>query len=414
MKKIKFSKAVTVVSFFAFILGFIGPINVFAAGPASVVLNTAGDFVILAKTAITTTGVTKITGDIGISPNTATSMTGFGLINDSTNTFSTSSLVTGKIYAASYTDPTPAAMTAAISSMETAFTDAAGRTLPDATELGAGDIGGLTITPGLYKWSTGVTIPTDVTLSGSATDTWIFQISGDLSIASAKKVILAGGANPENIFWQVGGVTGATLGTYSSFSGNILSAKQIAIRTGAVLHGRALAQTQVTLQANTISNPSSSAPETPVVPVIHHHTSSGSSSMPIKNNPSTPSVSNDSEEGCSVGHMFNTANGNPCQNNTLIEEGCSVGNMFNITNGHACNNNIKNIVAKYDFGTITLRMGSRGEFVKALQALVGAEVDGSFGPMTKEKVMKWQTNNGLKGDGLFGNMSKAKFNLGVK
>src|SRR4030042_5719042 len=118
-------------------------------------------------------------------------MTGFGLTMDTSNTFSTSALVTGKAYAADYTAPTPAKMTTAVSDMETAYTNAAGRTLPTATELGAGNIGGMTLAPGLYKWGTGVTIPTDVTLSGGANDVWIFQIAQNLDISSATKVNLS-------------------------------------------------------------------------------------------------------------------------------------------------------------------------------------------------------------------------------
>jgi hypothetical protein len=115
-------------------------------------------------------GTTSIVGDIGVSPAAATYITGFGLIADSSNTFTTSSLVTGKVYAADYIAPIPANMTTAISDMQTAYTDAAGRALPTAAELGAGNIGGMTLAPGLYKWSTGVLIPTGVTLSGSAND----------------------------------------------------------------------------------------------------------------------------------------------------------------------------------------------------------------------------------------------------
>jgi hypothetical protein len=150
-------------------------------------------------------------------------------------------------------------LTTAVSDMETAYTNAAGIPIPTTTELGAGDISGLTIASGLYKWGTDVAINTDVTLSGSATDVWIFQIAGNLNIASAGnltsgiKVLLSGGAKASNIFWQVGGVTGATLGTYSTFNGTILSAKQVILQTGAVLNGRALAQTQVTLDANIIT-----------------------------------------------------------------------------------------------------------------------------------------------------------------
>jgi hypothetical protein len=213
--------------------------------------------VILAKTAVSTTGTTSIVGNVGISPAAATFITGFGLIMDVSNTFSTSSLVTGNIYAADYTPPTPTYMTTAVSDMETAYTDAAGRTNPNATELGAGDISGMTIAPGLYKWSTDVMMDgTGVTLSGGANDIWIFQIAGDLSVANGATVTLSGDAQAKNVFWQVGGLTGATLGTTSNFNGNILSAKQIILNTGATLHGRALAQTQVTLDANsvTISN----------------------------------------------------------------------------------------------------------------------------------------------------------------
>src|SRR5450830_1374733 len=233
-----------------------------AAGPAPVVLGTAGNFVVLAETAITTTGATKIPGDIGISPYAASALTGFGQTMDSSDTFSTSPQVTGKVYAADYTEPTPHYMTTAVNDMMTAYTNAAGRPNPTATELGAGIIGGLTFIPGIYKWSTDVTIPTDITLSGGPNDVWIFQIAGDLNIASKGsigegiKVNLVGGAQASNVFWQVQGSNfGATLGTYSTFSGNILSAKQIIMETGAALNGRALAQTQVTLDGNTGSAP---------------------------------------------------------------------------------------------------------------------------------------------------------------
>jgi hypothetical protein len=145
--------------------------------------------------------------------------------------------------------------------MGTAYGDAVGRTNPDATELGAGNISGLTLAPGLYKWSTAVSINTDVMLTGGANDVWIFQIAGDLNIASGGsvpagiKVVLAGGAKASNIFWQVGGLTGATLGTFSTFNGIILSAKQVRVQTGAVVNGRLFADTQVTLQQNPVTQP---------------------------------------------------------------------------------------------------------------------------------------------------------------
>ncbi len=225
-----------------------------AAGRTPVDLGTAGNFVILAKTGVSTTGTTAVVGDIGNSPAAASYITGFSLIADSTNTFSTSSLVTGKVYAANYAPPTPAIMTTAVSDMQTAFTDAAGRTTPDFTELGAGDISGLTLAPGLYKWGTGVLITNaGVTLSGGANDVWIFQIAEDLTVNNSAVVTLVGGAQAKNVFWQVSGQ--ATLGTAADFKGIILSQTLISLNTGAKMNGRALAQSAVTLNATAITAP---------------------------------------------------------------------------------------------------------------------------------------------------------------
>ncbi|KPA16937.1 ice antifreeze protein [Candidatus Magnetomorum sp. HK-1] len=219
-------------------------------------LGTAENFVLLAQSGITTSGTTHITGNIGVSPIDSTSITGFGLIMDSSGTFATSSLVTGKIYSADYTPPTPANMTTAISDMQTAYVDAAGRTTPDYTELYAGDISGRTLIPGLYKWGTGVLITNaGVTVSGGVDDVWIFQIAGDLTVNNGAMVTLSGGAQARNIFWQVGGGTGVSLGTGCAFEGIILAAKAITINTGTSLNGRALAQTNITLNANIITTP---------------------------------------------------------------------------------------------------------------------------------------------------------------
>ncbi|MDP2078983.1 MAG: ice-binding family protein [Sulfuricurvum sp.] len=224
-----------------------------ANGPDPVNLGTAGNFVLLSKSGISTTGATSITGDIGVSPIDATAFTGFSNYT-LFSTYATADQVTGKLYAANFAAPTPAYLTTAISDMEIAFTDAAGRTNTTATELGAGNISGMTLAPGLYKWGTGLLITgAGVTLSGGANDVWIFQIAQNLTVNSGAIITLAGGAKAKNVFWQVSGQT--ALGTTVQFKGNILSQTLISLNTGASLEGRTLAQTAVTLNANTIILP---------------------------------------------------------------------------------------------------------------------------------------------------------------
>jgi hypothetical protein len=220
-------------------------------GPAPPNMGTASSFVILAQTGITTTGTTHLTGDLGVSPIAGTSMTGFTLVMDGTNTFATSPLVTGKVYAADYASPTPAKLTQAISDMQTAAADAAGRTSPTASELGAGAIGGLTFQPGLYKWSTAVGIGSNLVLSGGPNDVWIFQVAQTLDVASGVQVTMAGGAQAKNVYWSVG--EQVTLGTNSALKGNLITETAIVFNTGASLVGRALAGTAVTLDANSVT-----------------------------------------------------------------------------------------------------------------------------------------------------------------
>lgn len=215
-------------------------------------LRTAGDFVILAKTGISTVPTSSITGDLGISPAAASFITGFSLAADATNVFSTSPQVVGRVYAADYAVPSPSTMTTAIGDMELAFTDAAGRA-PAITELGAGSIGGMTLAPGVYGWSTGLLIPTDVTLDGGATDVWIFQIAGDLTMSSGARIVLAGGALPQNVFWQVSGLV--DLGTTAHCEGIVLSMTSVTLRTGASINGRLLAQTAVDIDGSTVVAP---------------------------------------------------------------------------------------------------------------------------------------------------------------
>ena len=223
------------------------------AGQGLVNLGTAGNYVVLAKSGISTVPPAAITGDIAVSPIDSSAITGFSLILDPSGQFATSSQVTGMAYAPDYASPTPVNLTTAVSDMQTAYTDAAGRTLPDHTELGSGNIGGMTLAAGLYKWSTGVTIPTDVTLSGGPNEVWIFQVAGNLTVAGATSVLLSGGAQARNIFWQIAGGVGVDLGTTSQFEGTILAEAGINLETGASINGRLLAQTAVTLDANTIT-----------------------------------------------------------------------------------------------------------------------------------------------------------------
>jgi hypothetical protein len=218
---------------------------------AVVNLGTAGNYVIVAKTAINNSSTSAITGDLGLSPAAASYITGLPLTK--ATGYATSAQVTGKIYAADMADPTPANLTTAVNNMVTAYNDAAGRPSPDFSELGTGNIGGKTLVPGLYKWTSNVIIPTAVTIAGGPNDVWIFQISGNLTMSSAVNITLSGGAQAKNIFWQVAGQ--ATLGTTSHFEGVILSMTGITLQTGASMNGQALAQTAVILDANTITTP---------------------------------------------------------------------------------------------------------------------------------------------------------------
>lgn len=234
------------------------------AGPAPVIMGSvigsgaAGNpkYVILAKTAISTTGTTAVTGDLGVSPAAASFITGFGALPlDATGCYSTSTLVTGFIYAADYNTlgcTTPSQLTTAVGDMMIAYTDAAGRPA-DFTEIGAGNISGMTLPPGTYKWGTGVLIATDVTLNGGANDVWIFQIAGGITQASGAQVKLTGGAVPKNIFWQAADIV--DIGTTAHMEGVILAQTAITLKTGATANSRLLAQSAVTLDANAVTQP---------------------------------------------------------------------------------------------------------------------------------------------------------------
>lgn len=225
-----------------------------SSGPGAVNLGTAANFVAIGKTGISTTGTTLITGDIGVSPVTQTGLTGFSQIMDVSLAFSTSSYVVGKIYASDYAVPTPAFMTTAVSDMENALTTAMGMTTSVIVDLGAGNISGMTLVPGLYKYNTGLLITNvGVTLSGGPNDTWVFQVADDFTVNNTAIITLSGGAQAKNIFWVTS--KQALIGSTVDFKGNILAQTLISINTGSTVLGRLLSQTAVTLNAATVIKP---------------------------------------------------------------------------------------------------------------------------------------------------------------
>jgi hypothetical protein len=229
------------------ICGFFSGSTLAGSGPSPVNLGSAGSFAILSQSGITDVYPSAIVGDVGTSP-----ITGAALLLECDE-------VTGDIYTVNAAGPlpcytiAPSPLSVAIGDMGFAYNDAAGRVSPDFTELGTGEIGGLTLTPGLYKWTSNLTINSDMIFSGGPDDTWILQVSGQLNQAGAVNITLAGGALAKNIIWQI--ADSVTIGTYAHFEGVILGKTLIAVNTGATVNGRLLAQTAVTLQKNNITEP---------------------------------------------------------------------------------------------------------------------------------------------------------------
>jgi hypothetical protein len=222
------------------------------ANPTVINLLSAGNYVILAESGIDTTGTTAIVGDLGLSPAAASYLSGFSQIPgiSAGTVYSTSSYVIGKLYASDYTGgSTTAELSTAISDMGTAYL-ASGTQAADVNELGTGNIGGLTLGRGVYKWTTDVTIPSNLTLVGTATDVWIFNTTKQLDLSAATTIVLSGGALPQNVFWRVEMTT--TLETTSQFEGIILDFTDIELRTGAGINGRLFSQTAVNLQSSTV------------------------------------------------------------------------------------------------------------------------------------------------------------------
>ncbi|MBA3733363.1 DUF3494 domain-containing protein [Patescibacteria group bacterium] len=411
--------AALVVSF-----GILSALPVLAAGPAAINLGTAGNFVILSKTGVSTTGTTAVTGDIGVSPVSATSITGFSLILPAGGAYSTSQLVTGKVYAPGYADPTSANLTTAIGDMQTAYTDGQGRSNPTATELGTGNIGGMTLAPGLYKWGTGVTIPSNLTLSGSANDVWIFQIAQGLNVASGVNVVLTGGAQASNVFWVVAGQV--TVGTTASLKGNILGQTAIIFNTGASLSGRALAQTAVTLDSNSIvtsgaasavvtptptpvatSTPTTTATSTPATTTT---STSGTTATTTSSSTSTATVASNSQatpaEASALQAQINALAGQISQRMSQMSVQSSTSVNFGqqvkaiVTNQFKGNRN-SNVKVLQDF------LISQNKGVAA-RALANNGSTTYFGELTKAALAEFQASVGISpAAGYFGAITRA-------
>jgi PKD repeat protein len=253
--KTLFSLGFTVTFLFLMTATIIPGVN----GVSAVDLGSAGNYAILSQTGITDTDHSSaIKGDIGTSRITSADIQPY-----------CSEMKTGTIFgdAAGYvgdgittscfsSDYTSAGT--AVTDMKSAYDTAQALSSPDYIDVGnSGDIGGKTLGPGLYKFTTAVTISSDVTLNGNSGDVWIFQIPGTFDISSGKHVLLSGGAQVQNVFWVVGGAT--TLGTTSGFNGTILDSTAITMNTGATLNGRALAQSAVTMDGNTVTIPTMTA-----------------------------------------------------------------------------------------------------------------------------------------------------------
>lgn len=208
------------------------------ASQSPVALGAASTFAVLAGSTVTNTGPTSVTGDLGVSPGSA--VTGFapGVVYG--GTIHTTDTLAGQAQAA----------------LTVAYNDLAGRS--SAPVSIAGNQGGTTLAPGLYKSTSSLEVSSgDLTLNakGNSNAIFIFQIASTLNVSVGRRVVLIGGAKASNVFWQVG--TSANLEANSTFKGSILADQSISLQTGANVEGRLLARIGgVTLQGNTVTVPS--------------------------------------------------------------------------------------------------------------------------------------------------------------
>jgi hypothetical protein len=230
-----------------------GPTGGVCTGANCVNLGKAANYVILAQTGASTGPSSVVTGNVGLSPAARTFLTGWSQTYDVTDTYATSAQVTGKLYAADMVGGTTSVdLTTAVGDMQTAYTAAAGMT---GGSCPGADFGGQTLFPGHYTCAinVGITTGKNLVLSGTATDVWVFQITGTYTQAAATQVQLTGGALAKNVFWQVS--SNVDIGTTALMQGVILGKTLINLQAGATENGRLLAQTAVTLNQNTVTQP---------------------------------------------------------------------------------------------------------------------------------------------------------------
>lgn len=233
------------------------PTGACSGGTSCVALGTAANYAILAQSGVSTVPTSAVTGNVGLSPAAATALTGFSQTLDASGTFSTSTQVTGKLFAADYTAPTPATLTTAVGDASTAYTDAGSKVTGFPVNPTAGVIpavGSPPVAPGVYNWTGNVVITSNTELNGGPNDVWVFQIgSGNLSQTAGTTVTLAGGAQSKNVFWQVSG--SVLLLTGAHLEGTVLAQTDITLQTGASVNGRLISGTAVSLDNGTVVQP---------------------------------------------------------------------------------------------------------------------------------------------------------------
>lgn len=237
------------------------PSGTTCTGTGCVDLGSAANYVILAEAGVTYTptatasSTPKITGNIGVSPAAATTIAGFALNLPAGGTYSTSTLVTGAIYAPGYAPPTPSNLTTAVNDKLTAYNAAAGMAPAGGGLItacpGVGILNAITITPGVYNCANPVSITGSVTLDGPGV--YVFQFAQTLTQDASTQVILTNGATAQNVFWQVAGAV--AIGASAHMEGVILSASNIALVTSATVKGRLYSATSVAMDDNTITQP---------------------------------------------------------------------------------------------------------------------------------------------------------------